>query len=296
MLWLEMTGMMTRVSEGFVKSNAKMRKVAKSRETKNRQTLAGVKKELSQALDKIKKMENTLRTKDEEIVQISNERDGLKTELEDVKKNLTEKTSENEGLHHEVNQTKEENRELQQNIEEKTIDIRNIQKKMEDEIKSHTKEKVELEEEKGKVESELGFVRSTNFEMSKALAIHTEFNLRREQHNAEVDETEETAREAKRFRAEFEKSSAKEVKKVDEAVGLLINGELDYGKRKISEVETSTAAAAAAAEEKRRRKNEKRNQKRAKAKRSREGLGEDGDGSALLIEEEDEENEAHGVL
>ena len=290
MVWLEMTGMMTRVSEGFVKSNAKMRKVAKSRETKNRQTLAGVKKELSQALDKIKKMENTLKTKEEDIVQISTERDGLKTELESVKKNLTEKTSENERLHHEVNQTKEENRELQQNIEEKTIDIRNIQKKMEDEKESHTKEKVELEEEKGKVESELGFVRSTNLEMSKALAIHTEFNLRREQHNAEVDETEETAREAKRFRAEFEESSAKEVKKVAEAVGLLINGELDYGKRKISEVETSTA------EEKRRRKNEKRNQKRAKAKRSREGLGEDGDGSALLIEEEDEENEAHGVL
>ena len=286
--------MMGRVSEGFVKSNARMRKVATSRESKNRKTLAGVKKELSQALDKIKKMENTLRTKEEEIVQISNERDGLKTELEGVKKNLTEKTSENERLHHEVNQTKEENRELQQNIEEKTIDIRNIQKKMEDEKKSHTKEKVELEEEKGKVESELGFVRSTNFEMSKALAIHTEFNLRREQHNAEVDETEETAREAKRFRAEFEESSAKEVKKVAEAVGLLINGELDYGKRKISEVETSTAAAAA--EEKRRRRNEKRNQKRAKAKRSREGLGEDGDGSVLLIEEGDERNEAHGVL
>ena len=296
MVWLEMTGMMTRVSEGFVKSNAKMRKVAKSRETKNRQTLAGVKKELSQALDKIKKMENTLRTKEEDIVQISNERDGLKTELEDVRKNLTEKTSENERLHHEVNQTKEENRKLQQNIEEKTIDIGNIQKKMEDEKKSHTKEKAELEEEKGKVESELGFVRSTNLEMSKALAIHNEFNLRREQHNAEVDETEETAREAKRFRAEFEESSAKEVKKVAEAVGLLINGELDHGKRKISEVETSTAAAAAAAEEKRRRRNEKRIQKRAKAKRSREGLGEDGDGSALLIEEEDEENEAHGVL
>ena len=294
MVWLEMTGMMTRVSEGFVKSNAKMRKVAISRETKNRQTLAGVKKELSQALDKIKKMENTLRTKEEEIVQISNERDGLKTKLEDVKKNLTEKTSENEGLHHEVNQTKEENRKLQQNIEEKTIDIENIQKKMENEKKSHTKEKAELEEEKGKVESELGFARSTNLEMSKALAIHNEFNLRREQHNAEVDETEETAREAKRFRAEFEESSAKEVKKVAEAVGLLINGELDHGKRKISEVETSTAAAAA--EEKRRRRNEKRNQKRAKAKRSREGLGEDGDGSALLIEEEDEENEAHGVL
>ena len=296
MVWLEMTGMMTRVSEGFVKSNARMRKVAISRESKNRKTLAGVKKELSQALDKIKKMENTLKTKEEDIVQISTERDGLKTELEGVKKNLTEKTSENERLHHEVNQTKEENRELQQNIEEKTIDIGNIQKKMEDEKKSHTKEKAELEEEKGKVESELGFVRSTNLEMSKALAIHTEFNLRREQHNAEVDETEETAREAKRFRAEFEESSAKEVKKVAEAVGLLINGELDYGKRKISEVETSTAAAAAAAEEKRRRRNEKRIQKRAKAKRSREGLGEDGDGSALLIEEEDEENEAHGVL
>ena len=292
MVWLEMTGMMTRVSEGFVKSNAKMRKVAKSRETKNRQTLAGVKKELSQALDKIKKMENTLKTKEEDIVQISTERDGLKTELEGVKKNLTEKTSENERLHHEVNQTKEENRKLQQNIEEKTIDIENIQnqKKMENEKKSHTKEKAELEEEKGKVESELGFVRSTNLEMSKALAIHTEFNLRREQHNAEVDETEETAREAKRFRAEFEKSSAKEVKKVDEAVGLLINGELDYGKRKISEVETSTA------EEKRRRRNEKRIQKRAKAKRSREGLGEDGDGSVLLIEEGDERNETHGVL
>ena len=294
MVWLEMTGMMTRVSEGFVKSNAKMRKVAKSRETKNRQTLAGVKKELSQALDKIKKMENTLRTKEEDIVQISTERDGLKTELESVKKNLTEKTSENERLHHEVNQTKEENRKLQQNIEEKTIDIENIQKKMENEKKSHTKEKAELEEEKGKVESELGFVRSTNLEMSKALAIHTEFNLRREQHNAEVDETEETAREAKRFRAEFEESSAKEVKKVAEAVGLLINGELDYEKRKISEVETSTAAAAA--EEKRRRRNEKRIQKRAKAKRSREGLGEDGDGSVLLIEGGDERNEAHGVL
>ena len=97
--------MMTRVSEGFVKSNAKMRKVAKSRETKNRQTLAGVKKELSQALDKIKKMETSLRSKDEEIAQISNERDGLKTKLEDMDKKLTEKASQNEGLLHEVNQT-----------------------------------------------------------------------------------------------------------------------------------------------------------------------------------------------
>ena len=123
--------MMTRVSEGFVKSNAKMRKVAKSRETKNRLAVAGLKKEHSLALDKIKKMETTLRSKDEEIAQISNERDGLKTKLEDMDKKLTEKTSENEGLHHEVNQTKEENRKLQQNIEEKTIDIGNIQKKME---------------------------------------------------------------------------------------------------------------------------------------------------------------------
>ena len=57
--------MMTRVSEGFVKSNAKMRKVAKSRETKNRLAVAGLKKEHSLALDKIKKMETTLRSKEE---------------------------------------------------------------------------------------------------------------------------------------------------------------------------------------------------------------------------------------
>ena len=126
--------------------------------------------------------------------------------------------------------------------------------------------------------------------MSKALEIHSDVNSRREKLNADVDETEEVARKAKRFREEFEKNSAKEVRKVDEAVGLLIKGELDYGKRKISEVETSTA------EEKRRRKNERRIQQRAKAKRSREGLGEDGDGSVLLIEGGDERNEAHGVL
>ena len=135
MLWLEMTGMVTRVSESFVKSNAKMRKVAKSRETKNRLAVAGLKKEHSLALDKIKKMETTLRSKDEEIAQISNERDGLKTKLEDMDKKLTEKASQNEGLLHEVNQTKEENRKLKQNIEEKTIDIENIQKKMENEKK-----------------------------------------------------------------------------------------------------------------------------------------------------------------
>merc|ERR1719430_66830 len=74
MLWLEMTGMVTRVSENFLKSNAKMRKVAKSRETKNRLAVAELKKERSLALDKIKKMETTLRSKDEEIAQISNER------------------------------------------------------------------------------------------------------------------------------------------------------------------------------------------------------------------------------
>ena len=283
--------MVTRVSESFLKSNAKMRKVAKSRETKNRLAVAGLKKEHSLALDKIKKMETTLRSKDEEIAQISNERDGLKTKLEDMDKKLTEKTSQNEGLLHEVNQTKEENRKLQQNIEEKTIDIGNIQKKMENEKKSHTKEKAELEEEKGKVESELDLARSTNLGMKKALAIHNEINLKREQHAAEVDETEEIAREAKRFKAEFEESSAKGVKKVAEAVELLISGDLDHGKRKISEVETSTAAADAAAAEIRRKKNEKRKQKRAKVQGSSEVLGEDGNGSALLAGEEDDEDE-----
>ena len=296
MLWLEMTGMVTRVSESFLKSNAKMRKVAKSRETKNRLAVAGLKKEHSLALDKIKKMETTLRSKDEEIAQISNERDGLKTKLEDMDKKLTEKASQNEGLLHEVNQTKEENRKLKQNIEEKTIDIENIQKEMENEQKSHTKEKAELEEKKRKVESELDLARSTNLGMKKALAIHNEINLKREQHAAEVDETEEIAREAKRFKAEFEESSAKGVKKVAEAVELLISGQLDHGKRKISEVETSTADATAALAEIRRKKNEKRKQKRAKAQRSSEVLGEDGNGSALLAGEEDDEDEAHGGL
>ena len=296
MLWLEMTGMVTRVSENFVKSNAKMRKVAKSRETKNRLAVAELKKKHSLALDKIKKMETTLRSKDEEIAQISNERDGLKTKLEDMDKKLTEKASQNEGLLHEVSQTKEENRKLKQNIEEKTIDIENIQKEMENEQKSHTKVKADLEEKKRKLESELNLARSTNLGMKKALAIHNEINLKREEHAAEVDETEEIAREAKRFKAEFEESSAKGVKKVAEAVELLISGQLDHGKRKINEVETSTADATAALAELRRKKNEKRKQKRAKVQGSSEVLGEEGNGRALLAGEEDDEDEAHGGL
>ena len=250
--------MMGRVSEGFVKSNARMRKVAISRESKNRKTLAGVKKELSQALNKIKKIENTLKTKEEDIVKISTERDGFKTELEIVKENLAGKTSENERLHHEVNQTKEENGELQQNIEKKTTDIKKIKKEMENEQKSHTKVKADLEETKRKLESDLDFAKSTNLGMKQALAIHTKINLKREEHAAEVEETEENAREAKRYKAQFEQNSAKGVKKVAEAVELLISGQLNHGKRKINEVETSTADATAALAELRRKRNEKR--------------------------------------
>ena len=297
MLWLEMTGMVTRVSENFLKSNAKMRKVAKSRETKNRLAVAELKKKHSLALDKIKKeMETTLKSKDEEIAQISNERDDLRTKLEDMDKKLTEKASQNEGLLREVNETKEENGKLKQNIEKKTTDIKNIKKEMENEQKSHTKVKADLEEKKRKLESELDLARSTNLGMKKALAIHNKINLKREEHAAEVDETEEIAREAKRFKAEFEQSSAKGVKKVAEAVELLISGQLNHGKRKINEVETSTADATAALAELRRKKNEKRKQKRAKVQGSSEVLGEDGNGSALLAGEEDDEDEAHGGL
>ena len=153
-----------------------------------------------------------------------------------------------------------------------------------------------MEEEKGKVESELVLARSTNLEMSKALAIHNEFNLRREQHNAEVDETEEIAREAKRFKAEFEESSAKEVKKVAEAVELLISGQLNHGKRKINEVEKNTADATAALAELRRKRNGKRKQKRTKGPGSREVIREDGNGSALLGGEDEDEDEADGGL
>ena len=195
-----------------------------------------------------------------------------------------------------MNETKKENGKLKQNIEKKTTDIKKIKKEMENEQKSHTKVKADLEETKRKLESDLDFAKSTNLGMKQALAIHNKINLKREEHAAEVEETEENAREAKRYKAQFEQNSAKGVKKVAEAVELLISGQLDHGKRKINEVETSTADATAALAELRRKKNEKRKQKRAKAQRSSEVLGEDGNGSALLAEEEDDENEAHGGL
>ena len=198
--------MMTRVSESFVKSNAKMRKVAKSRETKNRLAVAGLKKEHSLALDKIKKMETTLRSKDEEIAQISNERDDFRTKLGDTDKKLTEKASQNEELLRDLNETKKENGKLKQNIEKKTNDIKKIKKEMENEQTSHTKVKADLEETKRKLESDLDFAKSTNLGMKQALAIHTKINLKREEHAAEVEETEENAREAKRYKAQFEQN------------------------------------------------------------------------------------------
>ena len=297
MLWLEMTGMVTRVSENFLKSNAKMRKVAKSRETKNRLAVGELKKKHCLALDKIKKeMETTLKSKDEEIAQISNERDDFRTKLGDTDKKLTEKASQNEGLLREVNETKKENGKLKQNIEKKTNDIKKIKKEMENEQKSHTKVKADLEETKRKLESDLDFAKSTNLGMKQALAIHTKINLKREEHAAEVEETEENAREAKRYKAHFEQNSAKGVKKVAEAVELLINGQLNHGKRKINEVEKNTADATAALAELRRKRNGKRKQKRTKVPGSREVIREDGNGSALLGGEDEDEDEADGGL
>ena len=48
--------MASRVSENFLKSNAKMRTFAKSRETKNRLAVGELKRKHCQALNKIKKL------------------------------------------------------------------------------------------------------------------------------------------------------------------------------------------------------------------------------------------------
>ena len=109
---------------------------------------------------------------------------------------------------------------------------------------------------------------------------------RREKLNADVDETEEVARQAKRSRDDFEKGSAKEIRRVDVAVGFLERGELACGKKLINEIEASTA------EDRKKWRNEKRSRNRAGRPRVRKG--ESADGSLLMVEEGGEGDETHG--
>ena len=288
--------MMGRVNQGDARSSERLKRLSIAREKENQRKLAAVEKSLSEALKENGEIKNALKRVEKDNVKLSSDKDALKNELGVVKEDLAKVTCENERLQQEVNKTKGENEKLKEYTNKINNENEAMRKKMQTDSENHAKEEFELKRQLKEVKGTLTSERSKNLHLGKALAIHTDVNSRREKHNADVDETEEMAREAKRFREEFEKNSAKEVRKVDEAVGLLIKGELDYGKRKISEVETSTAAATAAVAEIRRKRNEKRKQKRAKAQRSSEVLGEDGNGSALLAGEEDDEDEAHGGL
>ena len=277
---------MGKITEGFVKSSARIKKVTIARERESQRNLAVVEKNLTQALKEIEEMKNVLKAKEEDNERVSTERDTFKNELEVVQENLAKETSENGRLQEEVSQMKRENGGLKENIEKMNTDIELMRKKVQSGEDTHAKEKVEFQRQMREVECELSSERSTNLGLSKALGIHSDVSSRREKLNADVDETEEVARQAKRSRDDFEKGSAKEIRRVDVAVGFLERGELECGEKLINEIETSIAP------DRKKWLNDKRKRSRAEKKRKKEE-GEVADGSLLMVEEGGEEGEAH---
>ena len=212
-----------------------------------------------------------------------------KTNMENEKRNeiLVRETAENGRLQEEVSQTKRENGGLKKNIEKMNTDIEMMRKKVQSGEDTHAKEKVEFQRQMREVECELSSERSTNLGLSKALEIHSDVSSRREKLNADVDETEEVARQAKRSRDDFEKGSAKEIRRVDVAVGFLERGELDCGKKLINEIEASIAS------DRKKWKSDKRNRTRVGKSKVRKEEGEVADGSLLMVEDGGEGGEAH---
>ena len=282
---------MGKITEGFVKSSARIKRVAIARERDSQRNLAVVEKNLTQALKEIEEMKDALRAKEEDNERVSTERDSFKNELEVEKENLAKKASENGRLKEEVNQTKKENGMLKENNEKMNTNIDLLRQKVQSGEATHAKEKVEFQRQMKKVKCELSSERSTNLGLSKALDIHSDVSLRRDKLNADVEETEEVARQAKRSRDNFENGPAKEIRRVDLAVGFLERGELECGEKLIDEIETKIAPERKKWLE---TKNDKRKRLRAENKQKKEeGEVADADGSLLMVEGGDEGGGAH---
>ena len=116
LVFREISGVMGKVTEGFARSSARIKKVTIARERENQRNLAVVEKNLSQALKEIEEMKNVLKAKEEDNERVSTERDNFKNELEVVQENLAKETSENGKLQEEVSQMKRENGGLKENI------------------------------------------------------------------------------------------------------------------------------------------------------------------------------------
>ena len=279
--------MMGRVNQGDARSSERLKRLSIAREKENQRKLAAVEKSLSEALKENGEIKNALKRVEKDNVKLSSDKDALKNELGVVKEDLAKVTCENERLQQEVNKTKGENEKLKEYTNKINNENEAMRKKMQTDSENHAKEEFELKRQLKEVKGTLTSERSKNLHLGKALAIHTDVNSRREKHNAEVKDSEEIAREAKRSREAFEESSAVGTRKVNEAVGLLEKGRLADGKKLINEIEETLE------EEKKRWRKEKRERNRAN-KREREGDEEGANGSFLLVGGEGDGDGAHG--
>ena len=155
---------MGKIAEGFVKSSARVKKVAIARERDSQRNL-------TQALREIEEMKSALRAKEEENERVSTERDSFKNELGVEKENLAKKVSKNGRLKEEMDQTKKDNGIKKEIIDKMTINIDLLRKKVQIGEATHEKEKVEFQRQIEKVKCELSSQRSTNVGLSKALDI-----------------------------------------------------------------------------------------------------------------------------
>ena len=101
LVWREISGVMGKVTEGFARSSARIKKVVIARERESQRNLAVVEKNLSQALKEIEEMKNVLKTKEKDNERLSTGRETFKNELEVVQESLAKKTSENGRLQQE---------------------------------------------------------------------------------------------------------------------------------------------------------------------------------------------------
>ena len=182
-------------------ANAKIAQLEREMEAKE---IAAKNKE-NEAKEKVAELQREIVVKDEEIRQISEERDKSRAERDQL-------------------------------YEELRLESEKVTKKVSENKKLKVKV-TQVEKELGSKIKTIEQMQHTTKGLTKALDLHAMVNEERVVLDEQVDKTERIAKNAKRMRTEFEDGPAQELKKVSEAVGYLVQGDLGNGLKLIHDSE-----------------------------------------------------------
>ena len=241
--------MLGELAGGVIKSNSRIKNAVHAHEKEGE-------RKLNEANEKIAQLEREMEAKENDAKDKENE---AKEKITQLQREIVVKDEEMRRISEERDQSRAERDHLG---EELRLESEKVTKKVSE--NKRLKEKVtQVEKELGSKIETIGQMQHTTKGLTRALDLTAVVNEERVALDAQVDKTDRIAKNAKRMRTDFEDGPAQELKKVSEAVGYLVKGDLDNGLKLIHDSEKLLAPTMS------------RSQKR---KQRRMGMGREGGG------------------